>query len=43
MMTSLASTGMATGLLRAGSRMTIPATTQLFLYPVLAGPCAEPS
>ena len=42
-MTSLASTGMATGLLSAGSRTTTAATTQLLPYPVFAGPGADPS
>ena len=40
---SLASTGMATGLLTAGSRTMTAATTQLLPYPVFAGPGAEPS
>jgi hypothetical protein len=43
LMTSLASTGMATGLLIMGSRTTTAATTQLLPYPVLAGPGADPS
>ena len=43
LITSLASTGIATGLRTMGSRHTIPATTQLLPYPVFAGPGAEPS
>ena len=43
LMTSLASTGMATGLLTAGSRTTTAAITQLLPYPVFAGPGADPS
>src|SRR6266568_2028742 len=43
LITSLASTGMATGLLIIGSRTTIAATTQLLPYPVFAGPGADPS
>jgi hypothetical protein len=42
-MTSLASTGMATGRRTAGSRTTTAAITQLSPYPVFAGPGAEPS
>src|SRR5712691_3090802 len=43
LMTSLASTGMATGRRTAGSRTTTAAITQLFPYPVFAGPGADPS
>ena len=43
LMTSLASTGTATGRLSMGSLTTIAAMTQLLPYPVLAGPAAEPS
>ena len=43
LMTSLASTGIATGLLSIGSRTTTAAITQLLPYPVFAGPGAEPS
>ncbi len=43
LMTSLASTGMAAGLLRAGRRTMTAATIQLLSYPVFAGPGAEPS
>jgi len=43
LMTSLASTGMATGLLIIGSRTTTAAITQLLPYPVFAGPGADPS
>ena len=43
LMTSLASTGMATGRRTAGSRTTTAAITQLLPYPVFAGPGAEPS
>ena len=43
LITSLASTGMATGLLIIGSRTTTAATTQLLPYPVFAGPGADPS
>ena len=43
LMTSLASTGMATGLRTAGSRTTTAAITQLLPYPVFAGPGADPS
>ena len=40
-MTSLASTGMATGRLMAGSLTTTAAITQLLPYPVFAGPGAD--
>ena len=43
LLTSLASTGIATGLRIMGSRTRMAATTQLFPYPVFAGPCAGPS
>ena len=43
LMTSLASTGMATGLPTIGSRTTAAAITQLLPYPVFTGPGAEPS
>jgi hypothetical protein len=43
LMTSLASTGTATGRLSMGSLTTMAAITQLLPYPVLAGPGAEPS
>ena len=43
LMTSLASTGIATGLLIMGSRTMTAATTQLLTYPVFAGPGTEPS
>ena len=43
LMTSLASTGMATGLPIIGSRTTTAAITQLLPYPVFAGPGADPS
>jgi hypothetical protein len=43
LITSLASTGTATGRLIMGSHATTAATTQLLPYPVLAGPWAEPS
>ena len=42
-MTSLASTGMATGLLIIGSFTTTAAITQVLPYPVFAGPGADPS
>ena len=41
--TSLASTGIAAGRSRKGSRTMIAAITQLFPYPVLSGPAAEPT
>ncbi len=43
LMTSLASTGMATGRRTAGSFTTMAAITQLLPYPVFAGPGADPS
>ena len=43
LMTSFASTGMATGRLITGSRTMTAAITQLLPYPVFAGPGAEPS
>jgi hypothetical protein len=43
LITSLASTGIGTGLRTMGSRTTMAAATQLLPYPVFAGPCAEPS
>ena len=43
LITSLASTGGATGRLITGSLTTMAATTQLLPYPVLAGPAADPS
>ena len=43
LMTSLASTGTATGRLIMGSLTTMAAMTQLLPYPVLAGPAADPS
>jgi hypothetical protein len=43
LITSLASTGSATGRLIIGSFTTMAATTQLLPYPVLAGPAADPS
>ena len=43
LITSLASTGMATGLLIIGSRTTTAAITQVLPYPVFAGPGADPS
>ena len=43
LMTSLASTGIATGRRTAGSRTTTAAITQLLPYPVFAGPGADPS
>src|SRR5512135_2961487 len=43
LMTSLASTGMATGRRTAGSFTTTAAITQLLPYPVFAGPGADPS
>src|SRR5260370_218560 len=43
LMTSLASTGMATGRRTAGSRTTTAAITQVLPYPVFAGPGADPS
>ncbi len=42
-MTSLASTGMATGRRTAGSFTTMAAVTQVLPYPVFAGPVADPS
>ena len=43
LITSSASTGIATGLVTSGSRTTTAAITQLLPYPVFAGPGAEPS
>ena len=43
LMTSLASTGMATGRRTAGSFTTMAAITQVLPYPVFAGPGADPS
>ena len=43
LMTSLASTGIATGRRTAGSFTTMAAITQLLPYPVFAGPGADPS
>ena len=43
LMTTLASTGIATGRRRTGSRTTTAAITQLLPYPVFAGPGADPS
>jgi hypothetical protein len=43
LITSFAITGTATGRDMNRSRTTIASTTQLFPYPVFAGPCAEPS
>ena len=43
LITSLASTGMATGLLIIGSRTTTAAITQVLPYPVFAGPGTDPS
>jgi hypothetical protein len=43
LITSFAMTGTATGREVNRSRTTIPSTTQLFPYPVLSGPAAEPS
>ena len=43
LMTSLASTGTATGRLIIGSLTTMAAITQLLPYPVFAGPGADPS
>src|SRR5512135_691058 len=43
LMTSLASTGIATGRRTAGSLTTTAAITQLLPYPVFAGPGADPS
>ena len=43
LITSFAITGTATGRETMGSRTRTASTTQLFPYPVLAGPAAEPS
>ena len=43
LMTSLVSTGTATGRLTMGRLTTMAPITQLLPYPVLAGPGAEPS